>query len=95
MLPMQGLNVEHDAELSRFQVTVDGRLCVAGYRLSGNVMHMTHTAVPPALQGSGIAAAMVQAALEHARRHGLRVDPLCSYVARYMQRHAETQDLLA
>jgi predicted GNAT family acetyltransferase len=95
MLPMQGLKVEHDPERSRFQATVDGRLCVADYRLGNGVMHMTHTAVPPALQGRGIAAAIVQAALAHARAHGLRVNPLCSYVARYMQRHPETQDLHA
>jgi len=95
MLSMQGLSVEHRPELSRFQATVEGQLSVAGYRLSNGVMHMTHTAVPPALQGRGIAAAMVQAALEHARSRGLRVDPLCSYVAHYMQRHPETQDLRA
>jgi uncharacterized protein len=95
MLPLQGLSVEHRPELSRFQATVEGRLSVADYRLSNGVMHMTHTAVPSALQGRGIAAAMVQAALEHARSQALRVNPLCSYVARYMQRHPETQDLRA
>jgi predicted GNAT family acetyltransferase len=95
MQPMPGLTVEHHPELSRFQASVEGRLCVADYRLSNGVMHMTHTAVPPALQGRGIAAAIVQAALAHARAQSLRVDPLCSYVARYMQRHPETQDLHA
>lgn len=95
MLPMQGLIVEHHPESSRFQASVDGRLCVADYSLSDGVLHMTHTAVPAAMQGRGIAAAIVQAALEHARSHGLRVNPLCSYVARYMQRHPETQDLRA
>jgi predicted GNAT family acetyltransferase len=95
MLPMQELTVEHHPELSRFQATVDGWLSVADYRLSNGVMHMTYTAVPPALQGRGIAAAIVQAALAHARSQGLRVNPLCSYVARYMQRHPETQDLRA
>jgi uncharacterized protein len=95
MLPMQGLIVEHRPELSRFQATVDGQLAVADYRLSNGVMHMTHTAVPAVVQGRGIAAAMVQAAIEHARAQRLRVNPLCSYVARYMQRHPETQDLRA
>jgi uncharacterized protein len=92
---MRGLNVEHHPELSRFQATIDGRLCVADYRMSNGVMHMTHTAVPPALQRRGIAAAIVQAALEHARAERLKVNPLCSYVARYMERHPETQDLRA
>jgi len=36
----------------------------------------------------------VAAALAHARTAGLRVRPACSYVARYMQRHRDTLDLL-
>ena len=86
--------VIHNASASRFETRVDGQLCVADYRLAGKAMSMTHTYVPPALEGRGIAAALVAAALAHARREGWRVRPLCSYVARYMQRHAETLDLL-
>jgi predicted GNAT family acetyltransferase len=87
--------VRHDSAANRFATEVDGRLCVADYRLSGAVMTMTHTFVPPPLEGRGIAAALVAEALEYARREGLRVRPACSYVARYMQRHPATLDLLA
>jgi predicted GNAT family acetyltransferase len=59
------------------------------------VLLLTHTEVPPALEGRGIAAALVKAALDWARAEGLRVRPLCSYVVAYMRRHPETQDLLA
>ena len=41
-----------------------------------------------------VAADLVQAALDFARSQGLRVRPTCSYVASYMQRRPETQDLL-
>jgi len=37
----------------------------------------------------------VRAALAHARAAGWRVRPSCSYVASYMRRHPQTQDLLA
>ena len=87
--------VVHRPERSRFEAEVEGLLSVADYRLSDQVMHMTHTEVPAQQQGRGIAAALVSAALAHARSHGLKVNPLCSYVNRYMQRHPETQDLLA
>ena len=86
--------ITHNSAASRFETTVEGQLCVADYRLAGSVMAMTHTHVPPALEGRGIAAALVAEALAHARREGWRVRPLCSYVARYMQRHPETLDLL-
>ena len=87
--------IEHNRAAARFETTVEGRLCVADYRLSGTQMTLHHTYVPPPLEGHGIAAALVAAALAHARAEGLRVRPLCSYVARYMQRHPETLDLLA
>lgn len=88
-------DVSHNSAASRFECSVDDRLCVADYRLAGTVMAMHHTDVPPALEGRGIAAALVQAALDHARREGWRVQPVCSYVAAYMQRHPETLDLAA
>ncbi len=55
---------------------------------------MHHTYVPSPLEGQGIAATLVAAALAYARHEGLRVRPTCSYVARYMRRHPETLDLL-
>ena len=64
------------------------------YRIYGKVMMLTHTGVPKALRGRGIAAALVQAALDHARAKGLKVRPDCSYAEAYMQRHPETLDLL-
>jgi uncharacterized protein len=45
------------------------------------------------LEGRGIAAQLVQAALQWARSEGLKVDPVCSYVDVYMRRHSEWQDL--
>ncbi len=90
--------ITHNAARGCFECHVDGQRCVADYRLDitpqGRVMRMTHTGVPPALEGRGIAAALVAAALAHARANGFEVDPQCSYVRRYMQRHADTQALL-
>jgi len=72
--------IEHRPEQSRFETTVEGHLCVAEYDLRDGVMHMVHTEVPFAVGGRGIAAELVAAALAHARTHGLRVRPVCSYV---------------
>lgn len=88
------MTLTHNTEASRFEQTVDGLLCVADYRLAGSTMTLFHTEVPPSLAGRGIAAALVAAALAHARQQGRRVRPTCSYVASYMQRHPETLDLL-
>ena len=88
------VTVVHNPAAQRFGATVDGRLSVADYRLRRDVITFTHTGVPLEQRGRGIAAALVGAALAWARGQRLRVVPACSYVARFMQRHPETQDLL-
>ncbi|MEP6504008.1 MAG: GNAT family N-acetyltransferase [Betaproteobacteria bacterium] len=87
--------VHHNEPQQRFEATVDGQLCVADYRLRDGVMWMTHTGVPPAVGGRGIAAELVRVALAHAESRGLKVEPSCSYVEAYMRRHPETRALLA
>jgi hypothetical protein len=91
----ESIAVVHNEAASRFEATVDGRLSICQYQRQGNQLLLTHTEVPAALAGRGIAAALVSANLDWARAQGLRVRPLCSYVAAYMRRHPETQDLLA
>ena len=86
--------VIHNISTLRFEALVDGQLCECCYRRDGPVLTFTHTEVPPALAGRGIAAALVKAALEWAQLEGLQVVPACSYVAAYMQRHPQTQALL-
>lgn len=87
--------VTHNPGASRFEATLHGRLAECSYQRRGEVLALHHTEVPAALQGQGVAAALVQATLAWARAEGLRVRPVCSYVAAYMKRHPETQDLLA
>ena len=89
------ITIEHDAKAGRFFTQVHGHLCLCDYRLRDGVMAITHTEVAPELEGQGIAAELVRAALAPAREQGLKVRPLCSYVQAYMRRHPEVQSLLA
>ena len=87
--------VEHNEAQQRFEWTEDGQLSVLEYELQNGVMVIMHTGVPEPVGGRGIAADLAQAALDTARLRGWRVRPLCSYVAGYIQRKAQYQDLLA
>lgn len=91
---MPELDVRHNLGASRFEATVDGQLAYAGYLLVDGTMRMHHTQVPSALEGRGIAGALVRAAMAHASANGLKVEPACSYVRAYMKRHPETHPLL-
>jgi predicted GNAT family acetyltransferase len=86
--------VTHRPEAERFEAQVGDSLALCNYRRLGDLLVLHHTEVPQALQGQGVAADLVAAALAWAREQGLRVRPTCSYVASYMRRHPETQDLL-
>lgn len=88
-------SIEHNPGQLRFQWTEDGILSVLDYQLHDGVMIITHTGVPEAVGGRGIAADMTKAALEKAREEGWTVRPLCSYAAAYIRRNKQYQDLLA
>jgi uncharacterized protein len=87
--------VTHNAAQQRFELVQDGEIAICDYRRQGDVLALVHTGVPAALQGQGLAATLVSAALAYAREQGLKVRPVCSYVAAHMHRHPDTADLLA
>lgn len=87
--------IQHNQAKSRFEYTEDGQLCVLDYVLSGTLAIFTHTGVPPAVGGRGIAGDLVRFGLDTARSNGWQVRPDCSYVAAFIERHPEYQSLLA
>ena len=87
------LPISHDAAGRRFSTEVEGHRAELDYRLDGTVMHITHTGVPSAIGGRGIAAALMKAALAHAEAAGWTVVPACSYANAYMTKHPETRHL--
>ncbi|HET8763667.1 MAG TPA: GNAT family N-acetyltransferase [Rhodanobacter sp.] len=89
------LDIQHARALKRFQVVVDGSTCALDYLLDGNVMGITHTEVPPAVGGRGIAGELVRTALDYARSRGWKVMPVCSYAAAWIERHPAYRDLVA
>ncbi|HET6545232.1 MAG TPA: GNAT family N-acetyltransferase, partial [Rhodanobacteraceae bacterium] len=66
------LAIHHDRQAQRFEVVVDDHTCTLDYRLAGSVMSITHTSVPTAVGGRGIAAALTRNALEAARANDWR-----------------------
>ena len=89
------ITVSHNEAEHRYEATVDGLLSVCEYELVDDKIVFTHTLVPPELRGRGIAEQLVRPALADARAAGRKVVPACSYVAVFIQRHREYQDLLA
>jgi predicted GNAT family acetyltransferase len=91
----RAIEVVNNLGAGRFEVRVGGALAFAEYHLRGRTITFTHTDVPPALEGRGIGNALARTALEHARAEGLRVVPLCPFIAAFIRRHREYQPLVS
>jgi predicted GNAT family acetyltransferase len=91
---LPALDLHHDPAARRFSTRLDGHEAELVYSLRSERMVIDHTGVPEAIGGRGVAAALVRAALDHARAQGWRVVPACSYSAAYIQRHPEYADLV-
>ena len=88
------MEISHDPVSGRFSTQLDGHEAELAYRHQDGRMLIDHTGVPEAIGGRGVAGALVKAALDYARAESLRVVPLCSYTATYIQRHPEYADLV-
>jgi predicted GNAT family acetyltransferase len=84
--------VNHDVSGHRFTTEVEGQHAVLDYTISGDVMTITHTGVPRAIGGRGVAGELMRAALSTAQNAGWKVIPVCSYAAAYMARHPQDGD---
>jgi predicted GNAT family acetyltransferase len=93
--PEPTLEIRHDPDRGFFSVVVDGVKGYVEYERDGDTLVATHTIVPNAIGGRGIAAQLVARLFEHARDEGLKVQPQCSYVAAWARKHPEVADLLA
>lgn len=80
---------------SRFEIQIDGFSAVAEYQIVGRSMIFTHTEVPPALRGQGIASRLAETALQAARERELEVVPLCPFITEYVRDHPEFHGLLS
>jgi hypothetical protein len=83
-------------QASRYELRLDGHLIgLASYRRRNGLIAFTHTEVEEALEGRGFGSRLAHEALEDARRQGLEVVPVCPFIAHYIERHPEYEQLVA
>lgn len=88
-------DIKHNPQASRWEAHMDGELVgVADYTDDGSVITFTHTFVEPAVRGGAVAGGLIRSALDSAIEAERKVVPACSFVARYIQRHPQYQDLV-
>jgi predicted GNAT family acetyltransferase len=92
---IQTSDVHDNTAGSRFELKVDGHTAFAEYKLAPGVITFTHTVVPPELGGRGIGSIIAKAVLGSARARHLKVVPKCEFIAGYIAKHPEFQDLVS
>ena len=88
-------DVTDSRDRSRYELAVEGHTAFAAYRIDGEVITFTHTVVPQALEGRGVASRLILHALTDVRERGLKVIAQCPFVAAYIRKHPEWAELLA
>jgi predicted GNAT family acetyltransferase len=86
------MSVTHNESLGRYEMKTEHGLAVAVYHQQGDRRIFTHTEVPRADEGKGLASRLVKEALDDTRRAGFKIQPACSFVVAYMRRHPEYRD---
>ena len=81
------VDVVHLPDRSRFEAQVEGSTAYLTYERAGGTVAMTHTIVPPPIEGRGIAGQLTRAAVDWARSEQLDIDPQCSYVRSWLRRN--------
>lgn len=89
------IKIIENTDKKRFEAEVDGRLAFIEYIRAQQQIYLTHTEVPIALEGKGIGSSMVKQVLQQIKTEGLELVPLCPFVAVYIKRHPEWNEILA
>jgi predicted GNAT family acetyltransferase len=90
------ITLSNKPDRHRYELSVAGRpAAFLNYKLTQSAVNLVHTEVLPEHEGKGLGARLAKFALDDARAQGRKVQPSCSFVAGYIQRHAEYKDLLA
>jgi hypothetical protein len=82
-------------EHARYEMATNAGPAVVAYDRQGSTLVLTHTGVPPEMEGHGVGSELVAGVLADVRRQGLKIVPQCRFVAAYLQRHPDQADLVA
>ncbi|WP_117233091.1 GNAT family N-acetyltransferase [Vibrio maerlii] len=90
-----GNSVTHDTELQQYRVHLQqDYYALVKYHMEGSVMAITHTRVPDELQGKGYGKVMMETVLPLIEKDGYKINPVCPYVAHYLNKYHQYSHLL-
>jgi uncharacterized protein len=91
------MRIEHQPDAHRY-VLIDGDAIVGevDYSREGTTLSLNRAEVPIELRGQGLGVPLVRGTLEAIRDEGgLSIVPICPYIAKFMMKNREFDDLKA
>lgn len=89
------ISFRDDSENHRYVVEIDGEPAgLAVYHLRGGRHFFVHTEVSSQFGGSGLGSRLATYALDDVRRQGGMVAPICPFIAAFIKRHPEYDDIV-
>ncbi|PHS33722.1 MAG: N-acetyltransferase [Sulfurovum sp.] len=85
--------LKHNQKENKYEFHIDGHIAYITYDNQDGVLHLTHTIVPDALAGKGLAKKLTIAVMNEIELQGLKVQPQCSYIVAFMEKNPEYQHL--
>jgi hypothetical protein len=70
----------------QFELLLNGQLATMVYRILEGKIYLMQTKVPEQLKGKGIATALVEHALEYAKKEKLKVVVYCAFTKEYLKK---------
>ncbi len=94
-IELSKLDVVHNPAKKQFEIHLGDQTALVKYILGSSEIIFTHTEVPEQFEGQGIASKLAKTAIEYAQAEGLRIRPMCPFVAAYIKDHPEYQSITA
>lgn len=92
---MENYELINNTDGNQYEFHVGKYLAKIEYIKTNNgEIYLTHTEVPVALEGQGIGSRLVEKVLEDIEKNGLRLIPLCPFVAGYIKKHPDWRRLV-
>ena len=94
-IDLSKIEVVHNTAQKRIEMQIGDQIAMVKYILGSKEIIFTHTEVPEAFEGQGVASKMAKVAVEYAKTSGLRIRPMCPYMAAWIKRHPEYHSITA
>jgi hypothetical protein len=91
------MEITHESDQHRYVLSENGEfLGEVEYDRQGDTLHLVRAEVPIEKRGQGLGVPLVKGTLQAiTEQGGLSVVPICPYIAKYMMKNREFEDLLA